>query len=73
MKKTEKMYQIELTEDQLMWVKTAMWRASNAYTIDALKASNKKDWEKVEGCQSLALKYRNIQRSITEQAENLNK
>ena len=70
MKTTEKMYTIELTEDQLMWVKAAMWRASNAYTIDALKASNKKNWEEVESCKSLALKYRNIQRSITEQENN---
>lgn len=72
MKTTEKMYTIELTEDQLQWVKVAMWRASNAYTIDALKASNKKnkDWEKIESYKSMALKYRNIQRNITEQAEN---
>ena len=69
MKTTEKMYTIELTEDQLLWMKNAICSASNKYTIEALKSSNKKDkdWEQIKSFQSIALKYRNILRSITQQ------
>lgn len=72
MKTTEKTYTIELTEDQLMWLKNAICSASNKYTIEALKASNKKDkdWEQIKSYQSISLNYRTILRSITKQTEN---
>lgn len=63
----EKTFTITLTKDELLQVRLALRNSSNSWDIDALKASNKKDYERAENSMYIAKSYRDISRNITKQ------